>query len=103
MLKEKEHQVKRSRIERPATWGGLAYSHNKAVRASFSVAWKIAQVNAPQTAVENLIKPAAVEIARIMCGDAVANELAMVPLSNASSSGVSKNFQMMFCDKLLLL
>ena len=31
---------------------------------------------------ENFVKPAAVEMARIMCGDAVANKLAMVPLSN---------------------
>ena len=29
-----------------------------------------------------MIKPAAVEIARILCGDAVANKLAIVPLSN---------------------
>ena len=31
---------------------------------------------------ENFIKPAAVEMARILCGDAVANKLAIVPLSN---------------------
>ena len=31
---------------------------------------------------ENFIKPAAVEMSRILCGDAVANKLAMVPLSN---------------------
>ena len=82
VFKEKEHQVKRSRVDRPATWGGVAYSYYKAVRASFSVAWKIARANEPHTAGENLIKPAGVETARIMCGDAVANKLAMVPLSN---------------------
>ena len=38
VFEEKEHQTKRSRIDRPATWGGVAYSHNKAVCASFSVA-----------------------------------------------------------------
>ena len=43
VFKEKEHQGKRSRIDCPATWGRVAYSHNKAVRASFSVAWKIAR------------------------------------------------------------
>ena len=36
---------------------------------------------APPTSGESLIKPAAVEIARIMCGDAVAKKLFMVPLS----------------------
>ena len=33
VFKEKEHQVKRSRIDRPAAWGRVAYSHSKAVRA----------------------------------------------------------------------
>ena len=82
VFKEKEHQVKQSRIDCPAAWGGVAYSHNKAVRASFFVFWKIAREKAPHTAEENLIKPAAVEMARILCGDAVANKLAMVSLSN---------------------
>ena len=81
VFKEKEHQVKRSRIDRPTAWGGI-YSHSHAVRASFAVAWKIARAKAPHTAGENLIKSASVEMARIMCGDAVANKLEMVPLSN---------------------
>ena len=82
VFKEKEHQVKRSRIDCPAAWGRVAYSHNKAVRAFSFVSWKIVREKAPHTAVENYIKPAAVEMARILCGDAVANKLAMVPLSN---------------------
>ena len=82
VFKEKEHQVKRSRIDCPAAWGGVAYCHNKAVRASSFVSWKIVREKAPHIAVENFIKPAAVEMARILCGDAVANKLAMVPLSN---------------------
>ena len=52
--------------------------------ASFSVAWKIATAKAAHTAGERLIMPAAVEMARIMCGEAVANKLAMVPLSDNS-------------------
>ena len=74
--------MKRSRIDRPTAWGGIIYSHSHAVRASFAVAWKIACAKAPHTAGENLIKPASVEMVRIMCGDAVANKLEMVPLSN---------------------
>ena len=58
---------------------------------------------APHTAGENLIKPAAVEMARILCDDAVANKLAMIPLSNDITSGVFKNYQKIFCNKLLLL
>jgi len=52
------------------------------VRASFYVARKNAKEKAPYTAEESLVKPAAVTVARIMGSDAVANELAMVPLSN---------------------
>ena len=40
VFKEKEDQ--RSRIDRPAVWGGIDYSHNKAVRASIFVSWEIA-------------------------------------------------------------
>ena len=50
--------------------------------ASSFVSWKIVREKAPHTAGENLIKPVAVEMARILCGDAVPNNLAMVPLSN---------------------
>ena len=82
MFKEKEHHVKRSRIDHPAAWRGVAYSHNKVVRASFFVSWKIAQDIAPRTAREKLIKPAAVKMVRILCGNAVANKLVMVLLSN---------------------
>ena len=36
----------------------------------------------PNKVCDRLVKPAAVEMARIMCGEAVANKLAMVPLSD---------------------
>ena len=49
--------------------------------ASFSVARKISRAMAPHTSGEGLIKPAAVEVAIGMCGDAVAKKLAMVPSS----------------------
>ena len=42
-FKSKELHAKRSRIDRPSIWGGVAYSHKDAVRSSFSVAWKIAR------------------------------------------------------------
>ena len=81
-FKSKELHVKRSRIDRPSIWGGVAYSHKDAVLASYSVAWKIARAKAAHTTGERLIKPAAIEMARIMCGEVVANKLAMVPLSD---------------------
>jgi len=42
----------------------------------------LGRINAPYTAGESLVKPAAVKIARIMHSDAVANKLAMIQLSN---------------------
>jgi len=43
----KKHQATRSRTYRPSTSGVKAYSHSKAVHASFSVAWKNAAAKAP--------------------------------------------------------
>jgi len=48
------------------------FSHSKAVRASFSVAWKNARAKTLYTAEKSLVKPAAVNIARVMCSDAAA-------------------------------
>ena len=50
IFEEKEHQVKQSRIHRLAAWGGVAYCHNKAVRTSFFVSWKMSREKAPHTA-----------------------------------------------------
>ena len=97
-FKSKELQVKQSRIDCFAIWGGVAYLHSKAIQASFAVAWKIVQVKAPHTAEENLIKPAAVEIARIMSSDVIRNNLAMVvPLSNNT---VKRHIQEILVDVL---
>ena len=72
----------KSRIDCPAAWEEVVYSYDKAVRASFFVTWKIAREKAPHIAGKNLIKPAAVKMARILCGDVVANTLTTIPLSN---------------------
>ncbi|XP_072380507.1 protein FAM200C-like [Diabrotica undecimpunctata] len=50
-------------------------------RASFEVAWLIPRNKKPYTIGENLVKPAAVNKAEIMCGQKEANKLNSVPLS----------------------
>jgi len=45
-----------------------------AVRASFSVAWKIARTKALHATGESLVKPTSVEMTRIICGDAIADK-----------------------------
>ena len=91
--------MKRSRFDHPTVWGGVTYSHSKVVCASFSVAWTIARAKASHTTAENLIKlgvkivrkwpgyclgnrELGVKMAKIFSGNAVADKLAMVPLSN---------------------
>jgi len=68
----------------PYTCGAKTYSHSKAVRASFSVAWKNARAKASYAAGESLVTPAAVKIAMTMSSDAVADKLAMVFLGDES-------------------
>jgi len=46
------------RTYRPSTSGVKTYSHSKAVRDSFSVAWKNVRAKPPCTAGERLVKPA---------------------------------------------
>jgi len=50
---------------------------------------KIARAKAPHTAGKSLVKPAAVQMARTVCGDALTNEIAMVPCQTTPSSGTS--------------
>jgi len=50
LFKEKQYQVTWSRAYLPLTSGVTTNSHSKAVRASFSVAWKNSRAKAPHTA-----------------------------------------------------
>ena len=81
--KNKEQQIKRSRIDRSDN--AAIYSHHKALRASCKVALRITKTKALHTYGETLVKPAAVDaMAREVCGDDVANKLAMVTLSRCT-------------------
>ncbi|XP_023230433.1 uncharacterized protein LOC111630550 [Centruroides sculpturatus] len=57
------------------------FDQRSASRASFEVAWLIAQNKKPYTIGEDLVKPAAVKMAEIMCGQKEAKKLNSVPLS----------------------
>lgn len=57
------------------------FDQRSASRASFKVAWLIARNKKPYTIGEDLVKPAAVKIAEIMCGQKEAKKLNSVPLS----------------------
>ena len=57
------------------------FDQRSASRASFEVAWLIARNKKPYTIGEDLVKPAAVKMAEIMCGQKEAKKLNSVPLS----------------------
>jgi hypothetical protein len=56
--------------------------NQKALRASYLLAVRIAKSKKPHNIGESLILPAAIEICREMCGDAVADKLKVIPVSN---------------------
>ena len=55
------------------------------------------------TSAEWLIKAAAIEIARIICGKAVTNKWLWFRCQTAQSNDESKNFQLIFYSRRLLL
>ncbi|XP_035212851.1 protein ZBED8-like [Stegodyphus dumicola] len=75
---KEEISVKRQRLN-SNLFG--TFDQRSASRASFEVAWLIARNKKPYTIGEDLVKPAAVKMAEIMCGQQEAKKLNSVPLS----------------------
>ena len=73
-----EKTVKRQRLESNKS---ATFDQRSAAIASFEVAWLVARNKKPHTIGEDLIKPAAVKMAEIMCGQKVAKQMNTVPLS----------------------
>ncbi|XP_066952485.1 protein FAM200C-like [Macrobrachium rosenbergii] len=73
-----EKTVKRQRLESNKS---AMFDQRSAAIASFEVAWLVARNKKPHTIGEDLIKPASVKMAEIMCGQKVAKQLNTVPLS----------------------
>lgn len=93
--KEKETQAKRMRLDAPSS--SATVSLEKTTYASFEVALKVAQCKKPHSIAEQLIKPAAIAMARTVCGDEIAKKLEMVPISNDT---VKKRIDLMSLDIL---
>ncbi|XP_066961776.1 protein FAM200C-like [Macrobrachium rosenbergii] len=73
-----EKTVKRQRLESNKS---AMFDQRSAAIASFEVSWLVARNKKPHTIGGDLIKPAAVKMAEIMCGQKVAKQLNTVPLS----------------------
>ena len=73
-----EKTVKRQRLESNKS---AMFDQRSTVMASFKVAWLIARNKKPHTIGEGLIKPVALKMAEIMCGQKVAKQLNSVSLS----------------------
>lgn len=80
-FERKEAHLKRQRLDAPSS-SGFINSAKQATLASFHVAWHIARQKKPHNIAEKLIKPAAIDMARIMCGDESSKKLQKIPLSN---------------------
>ena len=78
----KESELKRQRLDAPNQKG--VFSLTQATLASYHVAWQIARCKKPHNIGEELIKPAALDMVRIVCGDDAAAKIESVPLSNST-------------------
>ena len=78
-FERKEIQLKRQRLDNQTEHGATV---SNSTMASYLVSWRIAQQKKPHTIGEDLIKPAAVEMARVVCGESVAKKIDQIPLSN---------------------
>ena len=79
-FERKEQNLKKQRIDSVSSH--YICTLKQATLASCVVAWHIARAKKPHSIGEKLIKPAAIEMVRLMCGDDVAKKLDIVPLSN---------------------
>ena len=70
----------RSRISSEANPALLA--SNQAMLALYVVSLRVGKETKPHTIGERLVKPAAIDMARLMCGDNVTSKLQFVSLSN---------------------
>ena len=79
-FQHRETELKRSRICSETNPALLA--SKQATLASYVVSLRIGREMKPHTIGERLVKPAAIDVARLMCGDNVASKLQCVSLSN---------------------
>jgi hypothetical protein len=49
---------------------------------AYHVAWRIAKQKKPHTIGDELLKPAAIDMARMTCGNDIAKKLEQIPLLN---------------------
>lgn len=80
-FERKEMQLKRQKFDTQCDKGPFSL-HRTTTMASYLAAWIIAKQKKPHTIGENLVKPAAVEMVRIVCGDDTAKKIQQIPLSN---------------------
>ncbi|XP_068204583.1 SCAN domain-containing protein 3-like [Palaemon carinicauda] len=79
-FERKEAALKRQRFETPDNPAVVALK--QATLASYKVAWRISNKKAPHTIGEDLVKPAAIDMVKTVCGEDVARKLEIIPLSN---------------------
>lgn len=77
-FERKEEQIKRQRLDAPKN--SFVHSAQQATLASYHVAWRIAKQKKPHTIGEDLIKPAAIDMVRIISGDEIVKKVQQIPV-----------------------
>src|SRR5215469_84174 len=88
----KETHIKRQRLD---SGNKSVCCLEKVTLASYHVAWRIARQKKPHSIGENLIKPAAIDMIRLTCGDEYVKKIEQIPLSNDT---ICKRIQDMSID-----
>ena len=81
-FQHREAELKQSRF--CSATNPVLLASKQATLASHIVALRIARQMKPHTIGEQLVKPAAIDMARLMCGDDVTSQLQSVSLSNST-------------------
>ena len=79
-FERREQSLKRQRVD--SVRNPFMCTLKQATMAFCLVAWHMARSKKPHSIGQHLIKPAAIDMVRIMCGDDVAKKLDIVPLFN---------------------
>ena len=82
-----ERQLSSFKRQRLDSFGTHHERTTNAVRASYIVAYKVAQAEKPHTIVEKLLLPCAKEMVRLVVGDDAARKLDDISVSNDTVSG----------------
>ncbi|GMH35000.1 hypothetical protein BSKO_02861 [Bryopsis sp. KO-2023] len=98
-FERREQELKRSRFEAPDN--PALQAAKQATLASYHVSLRIAKHKVAHTIGEELVKPAAIEMTQLVCGDDAARKLQSVQMSNNTVRGRIKEMSLEVKDQIV--